>query len=236
MPERLENGKASVEMKGEVVRALSIHLIVCRRGGALVQRHYPVIVRNTTALAFKEPVSVCGITTPCKFSVALVMRKIEPVFATGCSVIIKASKRNTPFNTPALATFALAADVPQFLVHEKFQYELIKKIAQRVEGYRLVQDIDEGTTHGPLVNAAAFQKLDAHVKGAPAKGAVLHTAEKFPGVTIEMGVAHDEIFGPLAAIVPFGTETKAVELVNAMECGLAGNCSSWNISRDVRVA
>ncbi|KAK6227419.1 hypothetical protein QIS74_00974 [Colletotrichum tabaci] len=138
----------------------------------------------------------------------------------------------------------------RLLVHEKVQDEFIEKLVKRVKQYKLGRGIDEGTTQGPLVNAAAVKKVDAHVQDALKKGAVLHTGGKAPeglegyfyeptvisGATTEMEVAHDETFGPLAAIFSFKTEAEAVELANATEYGLAGYFFSKDISRVMRVA
>ncbi|KAF6829362.1 succinate-semialdehyde dehydrogenase [Colletotrichum plurivorum] len=138
----------------------------------------------------------------------------------------------------------------RLLVHEKVQEEFINKLVARVKQFKLGRGIDDGTTQGPLVNAAAVKKVDEHAQDALKKGAVLHTGGKAPeglkgyfyeptvisGVTTEMEVAHDETFGPLAAIFSFKTEAEAVELANATEYGLAGYFFSKDISRVMRVA
>ncbi|KAK1625542.1 aldehyde dehydrogenase domain-containing protein [Colletotrichum phormii] len=140
----------------------------------------------------------------------------------------------------------------RLLVHEAVKDQFIEKLVARVKQYKLGRGIDEGITQGPLVNAAAVQKVDAHVQDALKKGAgaVLHTGGKAPeglkgyfyeptvisGVTTDMEVAHDETFGPLAAIFSFKTEAEAVELANATEYGLAGYFFSKDISRVMRVA
>ncbi|KAK1585028.1 uncharacterized protein LY79DRAFT_581316 [Colletotrichum navitas] len=136
--ENLENGKTFAQVKGEVVRAASIHLVICRRGGTLMQRNHPVIVLRDPCDKHKSPPGSSGIR----------LRHRQK-----CS--------------------------DGLLVHEKVQYELIKKLARRVEGYRPGQGINESAIQGPIVNAAAVQKLDALVKGAPEIGAVIHTGDKF---------------------------------------------------------
>jgi succinate-semialdehyde dehydrogenase/glutarate-semialdehyde dehydrogenase len=99
------------------------------------------------------------------------------------------------------------------------------------------------------VNAAAVAKIDAHVKDALGKGAVLQTGGKTPAglsgyfyeptvltcVTTEMEVARDETFGPLAPIFSFSTEAEAVAMSNDTEFGLAGYFFSNDISRVMRV-
>jgi succinate-semialdehyde dehydrogenase/glutarate-semialdehyde dehydrogenase len=82
------------------------------------------------------------------------------------------------------------------------------------------------------------------------KGGKLHTGGRAPSdlfgyfyeptviseATFDMEVAHDETFGPLAAIFPFSTEDEAVRLANDTEYGLAGYLFSKNLSRVMRVA
>ncbi|UQC79445.1 succinate-semialdehyde dehydrogenase [Colletotrichum lupini] len=68
----------------------------------------------------------------------------------------------------------------RLLVHEAVKDQFIEKLVARVKQYKLGRGIDEGVTQGPLVNAAAVQKVDAHVQDALKKGAVLHTGGKAP--------------------------------------------------------
>jgi succinate-semialdehyde dehydrogenase / glutarate-semialdehyde dehydrogenase len=72
--------------------------------------------KNSTVLAFKEPVGVCGIITPWNFSAAMMTRKIAPAFAAGCSVVIKPPKE-TPFTALAIAKLAVEAGIPTSCLH-----------------------------------------------------------------------------------------------------------------------
>lgn len=156
----------------------------------------------------------------------------------------------------ALAIFLLTGQIlPQcanrLLVHENVKDEFVAKLVRRVQTLELGYGLDERTTHGPLVNAAAVRKVDEHVRDALSKGAVLHCGGKVPphkpsgffyeptvisNVTTEMQVAEDETFGPLAAIFSFQTEEEAITLANATEFGLAGYFFSRDIGRVMRVA
>lgn len=121
---------------------------------------------------------------------------------------------------------------------------------EKVEALKLGKGIEEGTTQGPLVNAAAVSKVDSHVKDALAKGGVLKAGGKVPeglkgyfyeptiigSATNDMEVAHDETFGPLAATFPFEDEEEAIRLANDTELGLAGYFFSKDVARVFRVA
>lgn len=125
------------------------------------------------------------------------------------------------------------------------------RLVRRVQSLKLGHGLDEGTTQGPLVNAAAVKKVSEHVQDALEKGAILHAGGKVPSdkkngffyeptiisnVTREMHVAEDETFGPLAAIFSYQTEEEAIRLANATEFGLAGYFFSRDVGRVMRVA
>ncbi|SPO07397.1 probable UGA2 - succinate semialdehyde dehydrogenase [Cephalotrichum gorgonifer] len=138
----------------------------------------------------------------------------------------------------------------RLLVHEKVKDEFVALLVKRVQNLNLGRGIDAGVTQGPLVNAAAVNKVDAHVRDAISKGAILHTGGKKPSnlkgyfyeptiisnANAEMEVAVDETFGPLAAVFSFRSEDEAVAMANSTEYGLSGYFFSQNIGRIMRVA
>lgn len=135
-------------------------------------------------------------------------------------------------------------------MHENVKDAFIVKLVKKVEKLKLGPGIQSDTTQGPLINAAAVKKVASHVEDALSKGGVLHTGGNIPkhlpghfyeptvisNITLEMYVAHDETFGPLAAIFTFNSEEQALQLANATEYGLAGYFFSQNIGRVMRVA
>ncbi|KAE8345040.1 hypothetical protein BDV24DRAFT_159874 [Aspergillus arachidicola] len=139
----------------------------------------------------------------------------------------------------------------RLLVHRDALEEFTQRLTRRVESFRLGRGIDEGVTHGPLVNAAAVAKVKSHVEDAIQKGGQLRCGGGVPpnlasgyfySPTIitnahkDMLVAQDETFGPLAAIFSFSSEEEAVELANDTEVGLASYFFSSNVNRILRVA
>ena len=138
----------------------------------------------------------------------------------------------------------------RLLVHSSVVDVFTSKLVERVNGLKLGRGLDEGTTQGPLVNAAAVAKVAAHVDDALSKGGVLKAGGKAPknlagyfyeptviaNATTKMDVAFDETFGPLAAIFSFDTEEEALQLANDTEFGLAGYFFSKDIGRVMRVA
>lgn len=124
------------------------------------------------------------------------------------------------------------------------------KLVVRVNELKLGPGLTEGTTQGPLVNAAAVDKVASHVRDAIEKGGVLQTGGRAPthlqgfyfeptvitNANKEMQVATDETFGPLAAIFGFDNEEEAIAIANDTEYGLAGYFFSKDVGRVLRVA
>ena len=76
---------------------------------------------------------------------------------------------------------------------------------------------------------------DAPADPALAGGAFLMPTV-FDGVTNEMRIAREEIFGPVVSIIPFDTEAEAIRLANATPYGLSGSIWSRDIGKALRTA
>ncbi|KAJ5396558.1 Aldehyde dehydrogenase N-terminal [Penicillium cosmopolitanum] len=139
----------------------------------------------------------------------------------------------------------------RLFVHESVLEEFTDRMIKRVKSFQLGRGIDEGVTHGPLVNAAAVEKVKSHVQDALDKGGRLRYGGAVPvdrssgyffeptiitGAHKDMHVANDETFGPLAAIFSFSSEDEVVSLANDTEFGLAGYFFSNDINRIFRVS
>jgi aldehyde dehydrogenase (NAD+) len=111
---------------------------------------------------------------------------------------------------------------------------------------------DPGTRLGPLVSAAQRERVRGYIQRGVEEGAklVCGGAEApeglehgyfvaptvFSGVTPEMTIAQEEIFGPVLAIMPYEDEDDAVRLANATDYGLAGGVWSGDEEHAKRVA
>lgn len=106
-----------------------------------------------------------------------------------------------------------------------------------------------GTTIGPLINAAAVEKVQAHVDDALTQGAsIFARAESardpqrfiapivLTGATGRMRLASEETFGPVAPLFRFGHEEEAIAIANDTAYGLASYFYTENIHRAFRVA
>ena len=135
-------------------------------------------------------------------------------------------------------------------VHEKVYDKFAELLKKKVSEFKLGFGLDEATTQGPLVNAAAVKKVLEHVNDAKSKGAQVVLGGKAPdhlkgfffeptiitGVTREMVVSNDETFGPLAPLFKFSSDAEVIEMANDTEFGLAGYFFSKDFNRIWRVA
>lgn len=132
-------------------------------------------------------------------------------------------------------------------VHESVYDEFAKKLCAKVEAFKVGYGMDEGVTHGPLVNEAGVDKISDHIKKSVDLGAkVLVGGKKGEGLFFEPTVLGDvndqcpmgteETFGPLASLYRFKTEEEVIEKVNNVDVGLAGYFFSQNVARCWRVA
>ena len=105
------------------------------------------------------------------------------------------------------------------------------------------------TQQGPLIDNAAVEKVEEHIRDAVDKGAtVIQGGKRHPlggtffeptviaNVNTQMKVAREETFGPLAPLFRFETDDEAVQLANDTEFGLAAYFYSRDIGRIWRVA
>lgn len=132
-------------------------------------------------------------------------------------------------------------------VHESIYDDFAKKLSTKVEAFKVGYGMDEGVTHGPLVNEAGVQKIQDHINKSVELGAkILVGGRKGEGLFFEPTILGDvndkcpmgseETFGPLASLYKFSSEEEVIEKVNNVDVGLAGYFFSTNVARCWRVA
>lgn len=125
-----------------------------------------------------------------------------------------------------------------------------KAFTEKVSKFTIGPGSQKGVTHGPLIHSRAMNKAKEHTEDALQKGGkLLHGGHAIPflgpnffeltvvgNVTPDMKIAHEETFGPVAALFPFETEEEVIERANDSDVGLAGYFYSHDIHRCYRVA
>jgi succinate-semialdehyde dehydrogenase/glutarate-semialdehyde dehydrogenase len=122
----------------------------------------------------------------------------------------------------------------------------VSKLAAKASAMVVGNGFEPGVVQGPLIDAQALAKVEAHVADAKRQGARVVTGgerigERFfaptvlADVTTSMLCAKEETFGPVAPVFRFETEAEAIELANATEFGLASYFYSRDVGRIFRV-
>ena len=139
--------------------------------------------------------------------------------------------------------------VNRFLVQAGIYEKFIAALSQKIQNFNIGNGLEAGHDIGPLINANAVKKVEAHIQDALDKngrlviGGKRHTAGELffeptliADVTADMDVATQETFGPLAAVFKFEIEQQAVEMANATEFGLAAYCYTKDLGRAWRMS
>ncbi len=137
----------------------------------------------------------------------------------------------------------------RFLVAESVAEEFAAKLAARMGQLKLGAGTAEDTQIGPMINRRAVEgiadkvnrSLDAGAKAVLGGEAVEGAGFFYPptvltGVPRESAVAVEEVFGPVAPIIPVRDDEDALAIANASEMGLTGYVYTRDLARGLRVS
>ncbi len=133
----------------------------------------------------------------------------------------------------------------RILVQSSVLDEFMAALERAVTAIRVGDPLDQATQMGPLISAAQRSTVGSFIEhGAPV--AVRGSAPEGPGfwfaptvlcpVEPDARAAREEIFGPIAVVIPFTDEQEAVRLANDTIYGLSGSIWSGDGGRALRVA
>jgi succinate-semialdehyde dehydrogenase/glutarate-semialdehyde dehydrogenase len=137
----------------------------------------------------------------------------------------------------------------RILVQSGIYDRFAEALAAEVKKLKVGPGRDAGVVIGPLINADAAKKVDGLVRDAVGKGAkvivggspaaagpLFYQPSVVTGVTPDMTIVHEEIFGPVAALIRFETDEEAIRIANDTPFGLAAYLFSQNLGRAWSVA
>ena len=137
----------------------------------------------------------------------------------------------------------------RLLVQETVLAEFCGRLSQAVQRLRVGDGFAAASDLGPLIDAAAVEKVEAHIADALAKGAMLacggmrlsgqgyfFAPTLLTGATGTMRVAQEETFGPVLPVIGFRDEAEAISMANDTPYGLAAYFYSRDVRRIQRVA
>ncbi len=130
-------------------------------------------------------------------------------------------------------------------LYERFKNALIEKTNSLVQG----DPLQETTQQGAVVSKEHFEKIMSYIEIAKSEGGtILCGGERFgdkgyfiqptliEGLSTNARCNQEEIFGPMACLIPFDSEEEVIEEANNSQYGLS--CSIWtkDLERGERVA
>ncbi len=134
------------------------------------------------------------------------------------------------------------------LVQHGCHEEFARRIVERSRALCLGDGSEPGIDQGPLIDQAAVTKANRLVQSALDEGARLLTGGKVHAlggsffeptvlaeVTPAMAITREELFAPIAPLIPFGSEEEAIAIANNTPHGLAAYVYTRDLGRATRV-
>jgi len=147
----------------------------------------------------------------------------------------------------------------RILVQESIYADFVSRFTERAKRISVGDPLDEATIVGPMISPEHLKKVLSYIELGPKEGATMlcggldrpSYAPELPAamrkgnfvwptvfadVDNRMRIAQEEIFGPVACLIPFKDEADAIRKANDIQYGLSGYVWTENLARAHRVA
>ena len=226
----------------------------------LVNGYGPIVGEAIAAHEDVDMVSFTGSTRAGKRVAELgaqtVKRVTQELGGKSANIILDDADLETAVSAGVQASYlnsGQTCSAPTRMLVPRSKQDEAAEIAKRTaESLKFGDPFGEGSTHGPIVHEAQWEKVKGLIGKGVEEGARLVTggAERpegvdkgyfvkptvFADVSNDMSIAREEIFGPVLSIIPYDDEDEAVEIANDTIYGLAGCVWSGDRARAVNVA
>ncbi len=199
-----------------------------------------------------------GIEAARKIAVSAAANVVPLVFelgGKGANIIFEDANLDRAIPGAVSGIFAAAGQTcvagSRLLVHEKIYDQVLDGVAKRAANVQIGDPMLPETQVGPVANVEQYNHITRMISEAKEDGAELYIGGKnpdaypeswfveptiFSGVTPDMRLFQNEVFGPVLAAIKFSDDEEAVALANATSYGLAHGMWTESVTRAHRVA
>jgi len=139
----------------------------------------------------------------------------------------------------------------RLIVHRSVQDELVERLAAGLSSWPVGDPMDPATRVGPMIDRAQLDKVMGYIDRGRSEGARVVTGGSrvledsggyfvaptiFGGVSNDMTIAREEIFGPVLSTIPFDSEEEGIRLANETSYGLAAAVYTKDLDAAFRVS
>ena len=160
------------------------------------------------------------------------------------SIVLKDADLESAVNGSLCSIFLnqgqMCTAMSRIFIEEAIFDEFVEKFVRKAKSIKLGDGLDYETQMGPLISQAQRKRVIDYVDGAIKQGAKLLCGGKIPadpnlkngfffeptvltGVSPQMRIFKEEVFGPVACVDKFSTLQQAVDLANSSDFGLAAS-------------
>jgi betaine-aldehyde dehydrogenase len=130
----------------------------------------------------------------------------------------------------------------RLILHKDIASDVIARVAELSKKVKVGDPLDPTTQVGAIITPQHLEKISGYVSGASSGGATVAfgggaldlgmgqymTPTILSGVTKDMAVAREEVFGPVLSVLTFETMAEAIQIANSIDYGLSAGVWSQN--------